>query len=40
VERLGGSIALENISGPGRSGLRVTVRLPLTADLSRVSRAD
>jgi two-component system OmpR family sensor kinase len=40
VERLGGSIALENISGPGRSGLRVTVRLPLTADPSRVSRAD
>jgi two-component system OmpR family sensor kinase len=34
VESLGGSIALENICGPGRSGLRVTVRLPLAADPS------
>jgi two-component system, OmpR family, sensor kinase len=33
VESLGGSIALENICG-GRSGLRVTVRLPLVADPS------
>jgi two-component system, OmpR family, sensor kinase len=41
VERLGGSIALENIRGTGRSGLRVTVRLPLAADPSRESsRAD
>ena len=41
VERLGGSIALENIRGPDRSGLRVTVRLPLAADPSReFSRAD
>jgi two-component system, OmpR family, sensor kinase len=29
VDRLGGSIALENITGAGRSGLRVTVRLPI-----------
>ena len=31
VETLGGSIELENIDGSGRSGLRVTVRLPLEA---------
>jgi two-component system OmpR family sensor kinase len=35
VERLGGSIALENIRGAGRSGLRVTVCLPLAADPSK-----
>jgi two-component system OmpR family sensor kinase len=29
VDGLGGSIALENITGIGRSGLRVTVKLPL-----------
>jgi two-component system OmpR family sensor kinase len=29
VQRLGGTIALENITGSNRSGLRVTVRLPL-----------
>jgi two-component system, OmpR family, sensor kinase len=34
VQRLGGSIALENITGPSRSGLRVTVHLPLGADPS------
>jgi two-component system OmpR family sensor kinase len=32
VESLGGSIALENIAGIGRSGLRATVRLPIAAD--------
>jgi two-component system, OmpR family, sensor kinase len=32
VDGLGGSIALENITGIGRSGLRVTVKLPLSAD--------
>lgn len=32
VDELGGSIALENITGVGRSGLRVTVRLPVAAD--------
>jgi len=31
VEMLGGSIELENIDGPGRTGLRATVRLPLEA---------
>lgn len=31
VETLGGSIELENIDGPGRSGLRARVRLPLEA---------
>jgi two-component system OmpR family sensor kinase len=31
VETLGGSFELENIDGSGRSGLRVTVRLPLEA---------
>jgi two-component system OmpR family sensor kinase len=31
VETLGGSIELENIDGPGRSGLRATVRLPVEA---------
>ena len=29
VDSLGGGIALENIAGAGRSGLRVTVRLPI-----------
>jgi two-component system OmpR family sensor kinase len=29
VDSLGGDIALENIVGAGRSGLRVTVRLPI-----------
>lgn len=28
IERSGGTIAIENITGAGRSGLRVTVRLP------------
>lgn len=28
VDRLGGSVALENVSGAGSSGLRATVRLP------------
>jgi len=32
VDELGGSIALENIMGVGRSGLRVIVRLPIAAD--------
>ncbi|WP_044539056.1 ATP-binding protein [Bradyrhizobium sp. LTSP885] len=32
VEGLAGEIALENITGSDRSGLRVTVRLPLAAD--------
>ena len=32
VDSLGGSIALENIAGVGRSGLRVTVKLPLAPD--------
>ena len=32
VDGLGGSIALENITGIGRSGLRVTVKLPLSTD--------
>jgi two-component system OmpR family sensor kinase len=31
VERLGGTIALENIALSGSTGLRVTVRLPLAA---------
>jgi len=34
VERLGGRIKLENITGHDRSGLRVTVRLPLLANSS------
>ena len=29
VDRLGGSIVLENISGPSGTGLRATVRLPV-----------
>ncbi|WLB23929.1 sensor histidine kinase [Bradyrhizobium japonicum] len=33
VDSLGGGIALENIAGAGRSGLRVTVRLPIAGDL-------
>jgi two-component system OmpR family sensor kinase len=32
VHRLGGTIALENIEGPSRSGLRVTIGLPLASD--------
>ena len=32
VDSLGGSIALENIAGAGRSGLRVTVRLPIAGE--------
>ena len=32
VDNLGGRIALENIVGIGRSGLRATVRLPLAGD--------
>jgi two-component system OmpR family sensor kinase len=32
VDNLGGKIALENIAGIGRSGLRVTVRLPIADD--------
>lgn len=40
VERLRGSIALENIGGSSRSGLRVTVRLPLADAPSKgVTRA-
>jgi two-component system OmpR family sensor kinase len=31
VDNLGGKIALENIASAGRSGLRVTVRLPIAA---------
>jgi two-component system, OmpR family, sensor kinase len=31
VERLGGTIALENVAGSGGTGLRVIVRLPLAA---------
>jgi two-component system, OmpR family, sensor kinase len=38
VDGLGGSIALENISGANRSGLRVTIRLPIAADLRSVGR--
>ena len=32
VDGLGGGIAIENIAGAGRSGLRVTVRLPIAGD--------
>jgi two-component system OmpR family sensor kinase len=32
VDSLGGGIALENIADAGRSGLRVTVRLPVASD--------
>jgi two-component system OmpR family sensor kinase len=32
VDNLGGKIALENIAGGGRSGLRATVRLPIAGD--------
>lgn len=34
VEKLGGEITLENIAGPGQSGVRATVRLPVTANSS------
>jgi two-component system, OmpR family, sensor kinase len=30
VDRLGGSIVLENVSGPALTGLRATVRLPIS----------
>jgi two-component system OmpR family sensor kinase len=32
VDNLGGRIALENVAGAGRSGLRATVLLPIAAD--------
>lgn len=32
VDSLGGKIALENIASVGRSGLRATVRLPISDD--------
>lgn len=35
VDRLRGSIMLENISAPSRTGLRATVRLPLDAPVTR-----
>jgi two-component system, OmpR family, sensor kinase len=35
VDTLGGSIELENMTGAGRSGLRVTVALPIAADAPR-----
>jgi two-component system, OmpR family, sensor kinase len=38
VDGLGGSIALENISGANRSGLCVTIRLPIAADLRSAGR--
>lgn len=38
VERLGGSITLENVGGATRSGLRVTVRLPVVAAPKEVAR--
>jgi hypothetical protein len=31
AESLGGGITLENLSGAGQSGVRVTVRLPVVA---------
>ncbi|MEO8318532.1 MAG: ATP-binding protein [Bradyrhizobium sp.] len=34
VENLGGEITLENIAGPGQSGVRATVRLPVAANSS------
>lgn len=33
LDRMGGTIALENITGGGRSGLRATVRLPIAASV-------
>ncbi|WP_063826449.1 sensor histidine kinase [Bradyrhizobium genomosp. I (2014)] len=36
VDNLGGEIALENIAGAGRSGLRATVRLPVAGDSDSV----
>ena len=38
VDNLGGKIALENIAGAGRSGLRATVRLPVAGDSDSVGR--
>jgi two-component system OmpR family sensor kinase len=38
VENLGGRIALENISGAGRSGVRATVWLPVAANSTTVDR--
>lgn len=38
VENLGGEIALKNIAGPGRSGLRATVRLPIAAEPDSVEQ--
>jgi two-component system, OmpR family, sensor kinase len=38
VDSLGGGIALENIAGIGRSGLRATVRLPLAGDSDSSAR--
>jgi signal transduction histidine kinase len=32
AERLGGSVILENIASPDRSGLRATVKIPAVAD--------
>jgi two-component system OmpR family sensor kinase len=38
VDRLGGTIALENIDSSNRSGLRAFVRLPLSAEPDRLAR--
>ena len=40
VGSLGGGIALENIAGAGRSGLRVTVRLPIASDPDALPSSD
>jgi two-component system OmpR family sensor kinase len=40
ADNLGGGIALENIAGAGRSGLRVTVRLPIAGDNDSTPRKD
>jgi len=32
LDRLGGSIVLENVSGPALTGLRATVRLPISSE--------
>jgi two-component system, OmpR family, sensor kinase len=40
VERFGGSIAIENITGVDRAGLRVTVKLPCDPSKSRSQRHD
>jgi two-component system OmpR family sensor kinase len=39
VESLGGEITLENIAGPGQSGVRATVRLPVAAGSSMTTAA-